>query len=258
MLSPLFLATVIGVLAYVLTKIVAARRFMFRLQNAGLPMPPYNTIFGHFLVLGKYMKKLPADVTTNTTFYEIAKEFPGGIFYLDLWPVAKPVLVLNTITTANQLAHAQLEKPKNIEHAFQDLTGGPNLFTMPHEPWKYWRALFNPGFSASYMTTLATAIVRETDVFCDLLRRRAGASDVFQLENLTLKLTIDVIGAVTVDERWLSQVQEHPLAAALRTQIEWTSFGSEINPLSRLNPLRRPLLWYNGRRVDRLSTVIAS
>lgn len=64
--------------------------------------------------------------------------------------------------------------------------------------WKKWRALFNPGFSAGYMMGLSPAIADEVAVFCSLLRDRVREGQVFQLEDLTLKLTLDVIGSVTL------------------------------------------------------------
>lgn len=161
-------------------------------------MPKYNAAFGHLLVLKEHMDDLPVDCTTNTSFLKIAKQFPNGLFYFDLWPFANPLLIVNTPSAANQLAQAPLDKPEQIYHAFRHLTDGPNLFTMKEERWKVWRVLFNPGFSASYMLELVPAIVKEAAVFCDLLHNHAQRAAMFQLENLTIKLTIDIIGAVSV------------------------------------------------------------
>jgi len=161
-------------------------------------MPKYSAAFGHLLVLKEHMDDLPIDCTTNTSFLKIAKEFPNGMFYFDLWPFTKPLLIVNTPSAANQLAQAPLDKPENLNDVFLHLTGGPNLFTMKEEPWKMWRVLFNRGFSASYMLELVPAIVKESQVFCDLLHDHAERGVMFQLENLTIKLTIDVIGAVCV------------------------------------------------------------
>lgn len=47
-------------------------------------------------------------------------------------------------------------------------------------------------------------------------------------------------------------MQEHPLATALRTQIDWTSFGSELNPFDLYNPWRPITLWFNNRRLKKL------
>ncbi|ORX98676.1 aflN/ verA/ monooxygenase [Clohesyomyces aquaticus] len=246
------LAAVVLLLVYFLTSFLAARRFIYKLQNAGFPMPAYNPIFGHLLILKEQMDNLPADCTTNSSFLGISKSFPNGVFYFDLWPFAKPLLIVNTISGAEQLMRAPLIKPHIFDDAMYYLCGGPNLLTMPDKPWKEWRSLFNPAFSPSYMLELVPAIVKEAVVFRDILDALAKSGEMFQLENLTLKLTIDVIGATSVDSRWNCQVSDHPLACALRTQIEWTTFQSEMNPWDRYHPLRPLILWYNGRRISKM------
>lgn len=92
----------------------------------------------------------------------------------------------------------ELEKPSILCEPLNTLTGGPSLITMQGPIWKKWRTLFNPGFSAGYMMGLAPLIADEVSIFCGLLRERVKRGEMFQLEDLTLKLTIDVIGSVTL------------------------------------------------------------
>jgi cytochrome P450 len=47
------------------------------------------------------------------------------------------------------------------------------------------------------------------------------------------------------------QEGHNAFAEDLRNQIEWVSFGSELNPFQRYNPFRPFVLWYYGRRIDR-------
>jgi cytochrome P450 len=61
-----------------------------------------------------------------------------------------------------------------------------------------WRGLFNPGFRSGYMLECVPLIVSEVNVFQRLLRERAVAAEVFKLEEMTLRLTMDVIGAVAL------------------------------------------------------------
>ncbi|KAF2679221.1 cytochrome P450 monooxygenase [Lentithecium fluviatile CBS 122367] len=245
-------AAAVLLLVYFLASFIAARRFVYKLQKAGFPMPAYHPIFGHLLVLKEQMDNLPADCTTNSSFLGIGAAFPNGMYYFDLWPFAKPLLIVNTISGAEQLMRTPLMKPHIFDDAMNHLCGGQTLLTMPDKPWKEWRALFNPAFSPSYMLELVPAIVKEAVVFCDILDARAKSGEMFQLENLTLKLTIDVIGAASVDSRWNYQIHDHPLACALRRQIEWTTFQSEMNPWDRYHPLRPLILWYNGRKISKL------
>jgi len=161
-------------------------------------MPKYKALSGHLLALKEQVDKLPPDCTINTPFLMMASDYPDGIFYFDLWPISNPLLILSTPSASLQLAQAPLDKPEQVNAAFEHLTGGANLFTMPEAAWKPWRSLFNPGFSSSYMLELVPAIAKETKVFHEILQQHAGSSAIVQLENLTLKLTVDVIGAVAM------------------------------------------------------------
>ncbi len=69
---------------------------------------------------------------------------------------------------------------------------------MDGQEWKYWRSIFNPGFSASHLMTLVPDIVGETKVFCDLLQTHAKEQDVFRMKTLTDNLAMDVIGKVVL------------------------------------------------------------
>ena len=64
--------------------------------------------------------------------------------------------------------------------------------------WKTWRSIFNPGFSADHLNTLVPAIVQDALVFCDNLREHARKDEMFSMEEMTINLTIDVIGRVTL------------------------------------------------------------
>lgn len=162
-------------------------------------MPEFSVFTGHLLLMRKQASRLPKDCTINTLFLDFYQQFSNGIFYFDLWPFSKPLMFVNTPSGAAQVEKIPLDKPGMVETAFQSLCGGPNLFTMPELVWKPWRQTFNPGFSASYMIELVPQIAAEAKVFSEILRQKAQESfEVTLLENLTLKLTVDVIMAVVM------------------------------------------------------------
>jgi cytochrome P450 len=80
--------------------------------------------------------------------------------------------------------------------AFLQMSGGPNLVTMPEGPWKRWRSIFNQGFSPAYMLEQLPKLVNQGQIFCEKLRNHAMKGDLFQLEEATFRLTIDVIGLI--------------------------------------------------------------
>jgi cytochrome P450 len=128
----------------------------------------------------------------------IAETFPGGVFYLNLWPFNAPIMVVANPYVASQVEAAFLDKPANICATLEVINGGPSLLTMHGSTWKKWRALFNPGFATGYITGLAPYIAEEVTVFCSLLQDRATKGEVFALEEDTLRLTFDIIARVTL------------------------------------------------------------
>jgi cytochrome P450 len=162
------------------------------------PMPKHNALTGHLLILKKLMDALPFDCTINTPLTEVSQQFPTGMGYFDLWPFTKPLLFVNNTFAALQWQQVLFDKPDEIRVAFHNLTGGLNLFTMPQEIWKPWGAAFNPAFSGAQMLDLVPTIVTEVQVYRDILRKRASRNEMFQLEDLTLRLTVDVIAAAAM------------------------------------------------------------
>lgn len=107
-------------------------------------------------------------------------------------------MVVATPFASNQVENAHLRKPGEISEKLDVITGGPSLVTMHGNTWKKWRTLFNPGFSAGYMIGLAPAIADEVAVFCELLQSKATEGNLFQLEEYTLRLTLDIIARITL------------------------------------------------------------
>jgi len=161
-------------------------------------MPEFSLLGGHFLALGKVLRQLPRDCTVHTAFLQFAKKFPNGLFYIDVWPYSKPLLIVTTPSGAQQLQASGLPKPDGIRSVLDDLLGGENLLTVEGEKWKRWRTMFNPGFGAGYMLGLVPVILEEVCVFRDLLEKRAREGKMFQVEELTLRMTLDIIGAVSM------------------------------------------------------------
>ncbi|ETS74952.1 hypothetical protein PFICI_13436 [Pestalotiopsis fici W106-1] len=244
-------ATAVTLLALFVSRFLTNRRHVRKLQEAKAPMPAYHPVFGHLVAVKKAMQNLPRNVTTHVMVRVIAKQFPKGIFYLNLWPFNKTLMVVANPYTAAQIEAAFLDKPQVITDTLEVIMGGPSLMTMHGGTWKKWRALFNPGFAPNYITRLAPAIADETAVLCQLLHDAARQGDMFQLEEYTLRLTFDIISQVTLGSRLHYQTQGSVLADGVRRQVYWTPFATSFNPFRRfLSP--RPLIQkYTSFCIDR-------
>ena len=47
-----------------------------------------------------------------------------------------------------------------------------------------------------------------------------------------------------------SQKKSNPLVNGLRMQVRWLTFGADVNPITRYNPIRPFVHWYNSRRMN--------
>ncbi|KAK0377048.1 AflN/verA/monooxygenase [Colletotrichum limetticola] len=247
------ITTCVAALVYFCVKFYAARQTIWRMQRAGLPMPYYSSLGGHFPLIKQIMGTLPSDSIIHNIMWKISEDYSNGIFYLSLWPFSGTMMVLADADAASQLDSLALGKGLDIIDPIEKVTGGKSLLTMKGDEWKHWRRLFNPGFSAGYMMGLTSVIADEVGIFRQKLLAKCttGQSEVFLLEDLTLKMTFDIIGSVVLDTRLGHQTRDHPLAAALRKQIEWTSFREPLNPLERYLTIRPLVLWLNGKKLDR-------
>jgi cytochrome P450 len=163
-------------------------------------MPEFSWIMGHLLAAKPVMDALPSDVHVNVATTELSRMFTKtDAFYLDFWPFSRTILVISSPLAAMQVTQEHnLPKPVLLHDYFLPITGGANLFTMPEEQWKPWRAIFNPGFSASYILEQVPHIVKEVSVYCEILREHGRKGDIFSLDETTLSLTMDIIGTVTL------------------------------------------------------------
>ncbi|GKT43619.1 putative sterigmatocystin biosynthesis P450 monooxygenase stcS [Colletotrichum spaethianum] len=85
-----------------------------------------------------------------------------------------------------------------IKSTIAPLTDNLDLVSLEGDEWKTWRARFNPSFSNKNVLSLVPGMIKDVQVFTDIVRKRAGIDgvwgSVFPLEGLTTNLTIDVIG----------------------------------------------------------------
>jgi cytochrome P450 len=123
-------------------------------------MPKHHPVFGHFTALKESIQAVPRNSVMHVVVRRMARAFPNGVFYINLWPFNDPLMVVRSPHVASQVENAFLDKPTNIRATIDIINGGPSLLTMYGSTWKKWRTLFNPGFAAGYMTGLAPAIGR--------------------------------------------------------------------------------------------------
>lgn len=168
-------------------------------------MPPHHPIFGHLLLAANVFSKIPRNAHPLYLPGLIRQAHPdvGQVFYIDLWPLSRPFLVVSSPSVARQfIQEYPLRKSPELRRWLKPLADNQDLVTLEGQSWKQWRHVFNPGFSASHLIRLVPQMIEQISVFCDILQERAQDGVIFPLEEATVNLTMDAIGLVVL---WVPQ-----------------------------------------------------
>lgn len=164
-------------------------------------MPPHHPVWGHLALCADILRSLPPSAHENYLGDEVRKRYPdlNAAFYLDNWPFSPLILVVLDPDMMHQMTQDNsVPKYKGSRHLLRSLTGGEDLVTPESPVWKRRRAIFNAGFSLNHIMVLVPNIVEEVMIFRNILRVHAEIGDLFHLEELSLNLTIDIIGRVVM------------------------------------------------------------
>lgn len=217
-------------------------------------MPPWNPLLGNLLAAGKLFDHLPADSHSCYMLRMLSLDFPDGAYYLDVWPMMGPLLVvtdpeMSYAAETHPLVGAM--KPRTLQAWFHPIAGGTSQSDLNGRPWKYLRDLFSPAFSNGNVNAMAPVIVDRIEIFRQILRERAASGEAFLLEPSVLSLINDMICETLLGMESDVQREGHPLTEAMMRQLrmKFTEYNP-ANVLSFLNPLSRYRLWNNSRILD--------
>lgn len=123
------------------------------------------------------------------------------VFYLDMWPFTNQILFCR-VPVRSLPTHAGISTPQFRPHTQVHVPSDQNndLVTMEGQPWKDWRAVFSPGFSANNLIKVVPRLLEAVSTYSDILAKHAQAKDLFYLERVTIGMTMDIIGVVTLYE----------------------------------------------------------
>jgi sterigmatocystin biosynthesis cytochrome P450 monooxygenase len=147
------------------------------------------------------MSKLLKDVHGHVLPYQIRLKLPdlGPVFYIDTWPFGPPMLVITAPDQAYQITQAHsLPKFHALRDYMRPMTGGNDMITMEGKEWKKWRNMFKFGFSSGHLMTQVPEMVNEVSTFCEILRDLARKQETFSMDKVATRLSLDIIGRVTL------------------------------------------------------------
>ncbi|KAL8735163.1 MAG: hypothetical protein Q9166_001039 [cf. Caloplaca sp. 2 TL-2023] len=187
--------------------------------------------------MGKAAAAFPPRTHPHTFLHWMRQHYPElpPVFYIDLWPVAAPMLIILDPAAAAQVTiHNSLRKHPQIQDYVYPLLGKKNLVTLEGKEWKMWRGIFNPGFASGHLMSLVAGMVSDTVRFTEILSDYAAKEKVFELEDAATRLTVDIIGNVVLDMSLQAQTSENKLVKAFRDQLGWMPLPNDINLFRRL------------------------
>ncbi|GAB1192546.1 hypothetical protein APSETT444_001738 [Aspergillus pseudonomiae] len=238
---------------------IKVRLRFYRLRRQGMPMPPWDPIFGNLRLMPGLARKCPSDALQSQSFALLSMEHSGlqNGFYIDLWPFMCPMFVTTTPPLAVQACQTyNLPNPTDLLAPFiNPMTGGNNFFTTNGAEWKHDRDLFNHAFSMTATLGHVDYILEEAEVYVGILRELTQSGDTSSMDQLACNYMMDVIGNITLPDRntrFNYQTGHNPIAASMRDTIDLEcGREGENNPFRRWNFYRLYRQWRNSRTMDR-------
>lgn len=109
------------------------------------PIPPWNPI--SLLDQDAHPNYLP-DMTQR----EMSNL--GPVYYLDTWPFGPQMLIVSSTRGLHQITQEHfLPKYPALKYFLRPIAESLDLVIIEGDLWKIWRGVFNPGFSANYITS---------------------------------------------------------------------------------------------------------
>ncbi|KAK5121956.1 hypothetical protein LTR85_004528 [Meristemomyces frigidus] len=238
-----------AVLTYVIPFLVKGYRIRSQLHK--LPGPPgHSMLWGHLKIMGEIMQDVPLGVHQHVIPLRMKKKYniETDYFYIDVWPLMDPLLYIFDPDVAQQVTvdHA-LPKHPTLTDFLIPLAGPGDMVSSDGSHWKKWRTIMNPGFAASHLMSLVPGIVDDSLVFCEKMAEHAEKGEVFRLEEDATRLTVDIIGKVTLDLKLNTQRRPNEMITAFREQVQLVPNEGIFDPLAMWRPTGIYKRWRNSR-----------
>lgn len=142
---------------------------------------------------------LPPDATPQLFAHLMRKRYGlGDFFYLDLWPLAPPQLVVVHPELASQVTQ-KLNLPKEtavMQKWTGHILGQKSMVTANGHDWMIARKSFTSGFQPRKLLQHVPSIVDDVSDFCDVLKLHAKIQDVFKMEDVGARMIFNISARV--------------------------------------------------------------
>jgi cytochrome P450 len=201
--------------------------------------------------MGEVVAQFPPNCHPQVYWTYLARKYDlHGLFYMDLWPITYPSVVLIDKDLIHQTSVVKpLAKHKIIDDFLSPVTGHDNIAASNGAVWKKSHNILAPAFSASNVKDMVPTMSEECVLFRETLNRYAKTGEVFSMEHTAAALIFDVIARLVFNFPLHAQTKGSSYLTDLRGLIH------VVEGLLSLNPLMKVKQWWSRltvvRRMDR-------
>lgn len=187
--------------------------------------------------MGEVASTMPPNMHPQAYLTAIALKYDlEGIFYMDLWPIADPQVIL---TDPGLMTRVTVNMPLKMHQMAEDFMApivGPNVVaTANGVVWKQMHNAMAPAFLPSHIRTLTGVFLEETMRYREILDEQVQSGGVFSLEDTTAKLIFDIIGRVLLNTNLHAQTKGSFLLNDLHEMIRLAEAQLSFNPFVKIS-----------------------
>ena len=195
--------------------------------------------------MGDIAQKLPPNLHPQAYITEIAHRYDlKDIWYLDLWPIADPQVIISNPDLLNQI---QITKPLPMHSMSDDflapIVGRGNIASSNGYVWKKTHNAMAPAFSTSHVRNFTGVMVEESLRFRETLSKFSDSKEIFSLENKVAELVFDVIARLVFNFSLNAQTQGSENLNDLREMVKLAEAQLSWSPVVRVKA------WFRRRVV---------
>ncbi|KAF2495414.1 cytochrome P450 3A30 [Lophium mytilinum] len=236
-------------LVYFIAKLVRVRR-----SYRNLPKPPHSFLWGHLKLMGEMTAMFPSNmhphafVTTMSQKYDLP-----GAFYVDLWPITEPWLVITDPDTAQYTVLKGYPKHRAVADTLAPLVGSGNIAEVNGEEWRVLHRMISPAFNSAHIKNMSAMVSDQVKVFGDKLKKFAASGEVFSLEKQLSQLLFDTTGMTVYNILFHAQTSESAWLKDMKSiQENWVIQRETWNPITKVIHLlkHKAASWRDNRYVE--------
>jgi cytochrome P450 len=172
-----------------------------------------------------------------------------GVFYLDLWPIADPQVILLEPALMDQVQVTRsFDQHRLGADLLEAIVGKDVVATVNGPVWKKLHNAMAPSFQMSHVRTLTGLMTGEIMTFRDTLKKLASSGEVFSMEKEASKVIFDIIAQVIFNFPLHAQTKGSRDLDDLKEVTELVTQAMSMNPLVKLKVFFKKFAV--NRRVD--------